>query len=139
MATLQSAIDEIQTEVRALSGIRSAPDEPPDQMGAYPFAVAYAGKGVWSSQTPETKVGLHDIVIELHVARKDLARDVTSAMSYSDSIPNAIMLALKDGTFSAIETFADIAYEFVGMGWGGVDTLGFRFTVRAVKMSSAIS
>jgi len=52
MATLQSAIDEIQTEVRALSGIRSAPDEPPDQMGAYPFAVAYAGKGVW--ELPDT-------------------------------------------------------------------------------------
>ncbi len=139
MATLQSAIDEIQAQIRTLSGIRAAPDEPPDQISAYPFVVAYASSGEWRFQTPETKVGLHDIVVELHVARKDLPRDVQNAMSYSDSIPNAIMLALKDGTFSAIETFERITYEFVSLGWGGVDTIGFRFTVVGVKLSSTIS
>jgi hypothetical protein len=139
MATLQQAIDEIQTAILSLAGIRDAPSQPPEAMNAFPFVVCYPRTGIWEAQTPETKIGLHNLVVELHVARKDLPRDVEKALAYSESIPNVILLRFKDGTFTAIQMFDAITYEFLTMGWAGIDTIGFRFTITNVKMVSVIT
>lgn len=139
MATLQLAIDQIQDEVGALSGIRGAPDEPPDSINVFPFAVCYARSGSYYIGPPDVMTGLHTIVLELHVARKDLARDVATAMGYAKSIPNAIYSALKDGSLTAISTLGDIRYEFVPMTWAGQDTIGFRFYIEEVKTQDAIT
>ena len=87
----------------------------------------------------ETKVGLHNLVVELHVARKDLPRDIQKALVYSESIPNVILLKFKNGTFTAIEMLDTITYEFLAMAWAGVDTIGFRFTINQVKMVSTVA
>jgi len=87
MATLQAVIDQIQDEIGALSGIRAAPHEPPESMSAYPFAVAFVKSGNWTLGKPAgCMTGLHDIVVELHIARKDLARDYAAAMAYAKSV-----------------------------------------------------
>jgi len=139
MATLQKAIDQIQTEVGAISGIRAAPDEPPDQISVYPFAVCFADNGTYDIGPPEVMTGLHTITLELHIARKDLTRDVQKAMVYAKSIPNAIYKGFTDGNLAAIATLSTIRYEFGALGWGGIDTLGFRFFIEGVKTQDAIA
>lgn len=135
--TLQSAIAGAQTIVGAISGIRSAPAYPPEELSVFPFAVAYSGGGTWEFGPAGDKKGLHNIIVELHVQRKDLARDVTAAMAYSDSIPNALMLDTTLGGNAS--TFGRITYVFGPLGYGGIDTIGFRFTIEAVKIISALS
>ena len=139
MAVLQDAIDEIQVLMRALPGIRDAPDEPPDQIAAYPFVVAYASTGTWDAQTPETIIGLHNIIIELHIARRDLPHAVEEAMKYSDQIPDTLYKALRDQTISAIETWNNLTYIFGELNYDMVETIGFQFTLNGVKMREILT
>ena len=139
MATLQDAIDQIQGQVAAISGIRSAPTEPPDKPGAFPFAVCFTRSGVYQIGPPEVMTGLHVICVEVHVARRDLPRDVRAVMAYAKSIPDKIFSALKASSLTAISTFGDIRYEFGPMAYGGQDTIGFRFLLEDVKTQDTIS
>lgn len=139
MATLQAAIDEIQAQVATVSGIRAAPDEPPEAINAFPFAVCYASSGRYSIGPPDVMHGMHSIILEVHVARVDLARDVGRAMGYAKSIPNRVFYALKAGTLPALETIGAIRYEFGAMMYAGQKTLGFRFTLENVKTDDLIT
>ena len=146
MATLQAVIDQIQDVVAAISGIRAAPHEPPDNINIYPFAVAFAKTGTWTLGKPTgCMTGMHDIVIELHTGvRKDLARDVTAAMAYAKSVPNAIGTAqLVTVSLTALEAIGSITYEFGPMVWGPLDksvnTIGWRWTIHNVKTIDALT
>ena len=142
MATVQEAIDQIAADLRALTGIRGAPDEPPEQMAVYPFIVCYTRSGSWEIAPVGVRKGLHNIAVELHVARKDLARDVQGAMAYSDSVPNALLKALTtsgDRFASTISTFQRISYTFGPMEWAGQATIGFRWTLEGVKIENEIT
>lgn len=138
MATLQDFIDQVQDAVGALSGIRGAPDEPPESINVFPFAVAYARDGTYEQQKGMMK-GLHNVVVELHVARKDLARDVQAAMGYAKSVPNAILDAQEDGNLAAASWLGRISYTFGPMAWAGQETIGFRFVIEDVRTEDAIT
>lgn len=131
--SIESVVEELQGVVADISGIRAAPVYPPDAMSVYPFAVCYARSGVYQIGPPEVMTGLHTVVIEVHVARKDLARDVAGVIGYADAVPAAIFAALADGTLTSTLTIATIRYEFGPLGWAGVDTLGYRFYLEGVK------
>lgn len=139
MATLQDAIDQIQAEMKSLPGMRLAPSEPPDSLDVFPFSVCYAEAGEYNIGPPELMTGLHTIVVEIHVSRRDLVHDVRTAMRYAKSAPNEIFDAFKSGTLTAIQTLERITYTFGGLGWGGAETLGFRFRLERVKTQDEIS
>jgi hypothetical protein len=143
MATLQQVIEEIQADLRAISGIRAAPDQAPDQINLFPFVVAFPGPGRWYSNVPGNKILLASIIVELHVARKDLARDIQAAMEFAESIPNALLkpVATETGDCfnNTIATFGEITYTFGPLGWGETDTFGWRWTINNVKLQSNIT
>ena len=138
MATLQQVIDQIQDAVGALSGIRAAPDEPPESLNVYPFALAYSRDG-FHEQRQGKMVGTHNIVVELHVARKDLARDIATAMGYAKSVPDAIFAAQEDGSIAGASWLGRISYTFGPMAWAEQPTIGFRFVVEDVRTEDDIS
>lgn len=141
MSTLQDSIDRIQAVVGNLSGIRGAPDEPPEKISAFPFALCYAKSGLYKCGPagPTKMTGLHTLVLELHVARKDLPRDVALAMAYAKSIPNALYKDFLAGTLVGVEAFVGISYAFGPLWWGGQNTLGFTFTLEGVKTMDTIT
>ena len=140
MSVLQNAIIEIQKQIRTLPGIRSAPDSPTPRVDAYPFVVTYLGEGQWSEEPAGMKTGLHVLIVELHVVTKDQPRDVTTAMEYAESLPNLLFKRLDiDSWAGTVQTVEAISYTFGALGWGDVDTLGFRFRIRGVKVQSAIT
>jgi hypothetical protein len=80
------------------------------------------------------QTGLHDVLVQLHVARKDLVLDVAAAMPYGDSVPEAIFA---DPTLGGkAQTFQRIDYEFGEMSYGGSPTVGWRWTVVGVKIQA---
>jgi hypothetical protein len=139
MATLQGAIDQIQGQIMNVSGIRAAPSEPPEKLNMFPFAVCFTRSGIYQIGPPEVMTGLHVICIEVHVARRDLPRDIRAAMVYAKSIPNKVFSALKASSLTAISTLGNIRYEFGPMAYGGQDTLGFRFLLEDVKTQDTIT
>jgi hypothetical protein len=139
---LKNVITQVATYLAALSGIRAAPTAPPENIqGNYPFVITRPDTGTFTTMSAAFKRGEHSIVIELHVARKDLPRDVATAMPFCDSIPNLLMSQLFDDKWGGtIDTFRDISYRFVSWNWeGGLTTIGFEFTVRGIKIQGAIT
>lgn len=139
VTALDDAIDEIIDELQTISGIRRVPDEPPEDNKAFPFAVVYPSTGLYEQIMTLEMRALHSINIELHIARQDLPRDYDKVMALIDVIPYELMKKLKDGNFTALDTFGTINYLFGPLSWGGVDTLGVTYTMKNVKVKTAIT
>jgi hypothetical protein len=90
MPAIQAVVEQIQDAMGALEGMKSAPDSPPESIDAFPFAVSYEGPGSWDYYAGG-KRWLGQIYTELHVARKDLPRDIQQIAFYSDKVPGAII------------------------------------------------
>jgi len=140
--TLQSAIDEIMADlVAALTTVRSAPDDPPEQVAAFPFMTVHPGAGAWEGGPAGMKMGLHSITVELHVARSQgLARAVSEALGFAESVPNTIFKGRDADQFNhTIDTFDRITYTFGPLSWAGVDTFGWIFKVEGVKQMTVVA
>jgi hypothetical protein len=133
--TLQDAIEQVQIIAAAVTGVVAAPKLPPEQINQFPFAVAFPGDGEMNIEMGSLMDGVHNIVLEIHVARKDLPRDVDKAGVFIDSIPKALWS--KPTLNGRIRWFTKISYKFGPLGWGGVDTLGIRFTIHGIELATA--
>lgn len=138
MATLQDAIAEIMGVISGVPGIRKAPELPPESLSVFPYAVGYPGTGELANEPPDMMTGLHDVVVEVHVARKDLPVDAAQVLPYADSIPAALCAALRDAAFTTIQTWRTITYSFGGMSYNGIATLGYRFHIEGVKIQASL-
>ncbi len=130
IATITTAI---QTIAGALSGIRNAPSNPPDQVGAFPFAVTYPERGAFTagSLTKALTAGQHVIVTEIHVARKDLPRAVAGAIGYADLFHTALQA---DPTLGGSVLIIDsLTWEFGPLVWGAVETIGYRLRLTVTE------
>jgi len=105
--------------------------------------VVYPLTGEYKFGPPPQMKGLHNINIELHVARKDLPRDYLKVMDLIDIIPKELWNKLRTGGFSYLQTFggsdSGINYTFGPLSWGAVDTLGVTYTIPMVKIFTDVS
>lgn len=132
--TIQAAIGGLQAIVGAVTGIKGAPSYAPEQLGVDMVAVCYPGEGEISIRVASEMQGLHDLVLEIHAARKNLPTDIAALIGFGDTVPKAI---LNDTTLGGnADTFGSIGYKFGTMTYNGQPTIGWRFTVKAVKIRS---
>lgn len=140
--TLQAAIAQAQQYLKSLDGLRAAPEYPPDKLGAFPLAVAYAGPGAWLPGTPAgCHQGLHTIIIEIHTSRGDLAKAVEQLMPYVDSVPALLLDRLWNDRYwnGTLQTFQQITTTgLVASRWNGVETVALRFRVEGVKQTNTV-
>lgn len=146
MATPQQVITAIMADIQALTGMRGAPDEAPESINDYPYCVAWVESGTWTTDIPGSKIGLINIRLELHIARKDLPRDIRKAMVWADVIPNALLKPVAtttgdrfDGTVGAM---GEISFTFGELNYGTTNaekTIGFSFLIRDVKIQTDIT
>lgn len=122
------AVAKVQALAGALDGMRAAPEEPPEQMSVFPFAVSYIS-GVEISKHPGWFAYLFTIRTEIHIARKDLPRDVRKINPYATSFPAAIWadVQLSDSDGITVETVNTLTGSLVASEWGGVETLAWQF------------
>lgn len=140
MATIKDAIQEIVDELKNLRDLRNVPDAPPESNDRFPFVIVYPAAGEFQKQSAGFMINLHDINIELHVARKDLPRDFAGLVDIFDRIPHQLETGLEAGRFDAITTWATITYIGTDpMEYAGVDTLGVIFTMENVKLMDTVT
>jgi hypothetical protein len=136
--SLQDCIDDVADTIGAISGIRAAPHEPPEAISAYPTVITYPGAGEYRTGEPAGMLKyLGDIVVELHLARKDLPRDVAKVATYERSIPNDI---LEDTTLGGhCSTCGPVTSSgLIAMEWD-VPTIGIRYVIKNVKIQAAFT
>jgi hypothetical protein len=129
--TVYDAAKYVQSSIVSdISGIRSAPEDPPDNASVYPFAVCFPEGGNFTGNDDAGK-DFHDLVLQIHGTRKDLPRDYAAVIGYIEDVGHALR---DDPTLGDnVETIVgEITYSFGVMQWGGVETLGpqFKFTVK---------
>lgn len=141
MATVQNVIEAIQSDMLALDGMRAAPDYPPEMINVFPFSIAYAMNGSFAPFPAGAQTGLHQIVVDVHVARKDLPRDVEKMMPWLETVSNALLrsvgLQTGDRFANTIQTFERLEYRLTH--WEDIGTVGWRFTLVNVKLSAALT
>jgi hypothetical protein len=141
--SIKDTITEIQGVIASVTGVRQAPAFPPENLntlassGGDVFVVAYPSTGTVEHQFGALTY-LHNIFIEVHTSRKTLQQDTERVYDYLESIVNDICDALDQNTLTTLSTFGDLAYEFGALGWGNVDTIGYRITMQDVKIRCTI-
>ena len=136
-ASIVTAITEIVGVLRAVSGLKNVPINPPEQMNYDTYAVVYPEQGSVDVAPIGTRESLHNIAIDVLTTRTDLARDMARIIPFLDLIPTALLSEMTDSgdIFSnSIETFGKLTYSFISTDYGGTPVIGYRFVMEDVKI-----
>lgn len=138
MTTILQVVQAVQDQMLAVTGIKNAPDYVPENAGAYPLVITYPERGTVLAGSPAgVKRGLHNIVIEVHVKAADLGSALRVLMPLFDNITDKLC---KDTTLGGVvSTFGGIEYTLGALGLGGVNTVGWRFTLLDVKVDNILT
>ena len=135
---IQGAIERLQVLADALTGISQADVYPPEQLNVFPFVVVYPSAGRWVGGPAGMMKGIHDLVVEIHVQRTDLPRNVQAAMPAGEALAAAILSdPTLGGTVDTVLADNGLAYTFGALAWGGQATIGWRITV-PVKIQTVL-
>ena len=125
-----SAINALQDMWLGITGIRFAPDTPPDALGAFPFVVTYERSGELNPSEMHSgnfAPQKGQIWSDLHMARKDLPRDIAKVMTFR----NLFLDALRDdpNLSGYVMMCTRVSWTLTPMVYNGVDTIGYRFVL----------
>jgi hypothetical protein len=135
LTTIDSVCTTLQTALGGITGIKSAPSYPTEQAPDFPFVVAYPGGGKSAVEPAGSFTALHAVLVEFHVARKNLPSDVATSLGLFEALLEMLHQTLGDNAVAHKE----VKWEFSEMVWGDVQTLGYRFTIDDVKIITAIT
>jgi len=125
--TIELAIANLQTKALSLSGMKSAPTNPPEANVSFPFAVSYERTGRFLSHGSGFGDELVTIFTEIHVARTMLQTAIVQAMAFRDPF---LKLLLADPTLGGtVSTTNEIRWTFGALVWAGVETIGYRLEI----------
>lgn len=127
VTTLASVVAGIQGVLETVSGVRAAPDIPPEQWGPGVYALVYPATGTFEEMTEGRVQGDHTLHVLVCTPRVNLRTDWAAVIALGDSVPLAL---IDEGTLSgAILGTNQIRYSFGEFEWGGQTLLGWRFEV----------
>ena len=136
-------LDDVRAELASLPGLRRAYEDVPDSVNEMPGIVVYARSGDWRLDTHGkgdgvfTFLGVHTVVIELYLPRKDLPREMALIEFFADALPVHLLRAFITNRFTqtllnvgnpdtANNAVAPIRYRVVGESYAGQQHLNFE-------------
>lgn len=140
---IQDVINCMVTKIEEVSGIKGASAYMPEQLPSVDnWVVVYPGETTFIGGEPAGYMtALYSLVIEIHTPLKRLPGDIERIMPYFSAIPNALYSELfksrMDGTVDAIGEITSTG--LISLRYAGIDTIAFRYTVRDIKIQSAVS
>lgn len=127
---LVNAITYLQSQFKLIEGIRTAPDRPKESFSAFPFIVSFPVSGRFT-RAGHFLSSTHTIAVELHVARKDLQRDISKALSLHQPIIEAIHA--KKRLDNNVDTLGTASYDFGFLRWGKLQNVGYTYRFEVTK------
>lgn len=140
-SSLKEARLEIAKFMAQVDELAEAPVEIPDR-GPFPiFAVAHMGDGYFElhGMSYGELRGYHDLEVEMHVQRRDLARHYDLIEDLTQKVINHLSSKLKNSEFTKLHHWERIDYSLRSSKWGNVDTLAVFFIFRNVKVSTQVN
>lgn len=140
---IQDVISRLATKIDAVSGIKGVDEYLPEALPSVEnWVVIYPGEALFIGGAPSGYMtALYSVVIEIHTPRTVLPHAVKRIVGYFDDIPNAIFEDLFNGYINnTVSTIGNITSTgLIAMQYAGIDTIGFRYTVRDIKIQTAVS
>jgi hypothetical protein len=132
----------IQGIVKALSGMKEAPDDPRAGAFSWPFALTYPAHGTFDSGPAGSSTGLHHIATDIMYARQpDLGLAYKTLGAYVDDFPAAILAdPTLGGHVTTIVSGADgppLSYTMGSGLYAGIEVIALRFDL-AVKILNTV-
>ncbi len=125
------AVKAIQTIMRTVTGISTAPDYPGP--GAFPLVITHLGTGEIIPGDPAGSVkSLDNIVVEVHV----LDQGLTAAFTTLETLhPLVYAKLVADVTFGGkLQTYSSITYGTTRTEWDGAATVARIYTLNDCKI-----
>lgn len=133
---LDAAIAEIQSLLKQIPGLKSAPSQPTENASAYPFLIVFADSGTWEKESASQVKGIHTITVEIHVSRKDLPRDIERVLPFGELVKDKLFADANATLGGTVDNIVDeVDYTFGPIGYGGVLTIGWQINI-PVKIRS---
>lgn len=129
--TSRAVVQAIAAKARAITGMRAAPDNPPDSIAVYPFAVTYFFRGSWYGADASWGEGKATYACDVHLARTP---DTGRQLETFAEMPRTLALAiLSDETLGgACTSVTDVRCQFTRMGYSGIETTGYHFEIDVI-------
>lgn len=136
MATLEGFQDELIAVVRAASGIRFAPDDPPSQIATTPAAIVWLTSGRVTNAPLGVATYLHDIRIGLLTGISNISIANQKILPKIEVVIEAILAKWQPGVtgFTNAQTLGQITYTYGPVEWGGVWLFGAVIDLEEVKI-----
>lgn len=135
MPTLSAIIAAVQDVTGAVTGIRFAPDVPPEQSvinGV--MAVCYPAEGKFDEITSGRERGEHTLHLLIATPWRNLRTDWARIIGLGDTIPRALLAA---GTLtSTVLQSNEIRYTFGPVEWGDQQMFGWIFYLDVLTVGS---
>lgn len=129
MPTLSQICAAVQDTVGTITGIRMAPDIPPEQFpGGGVVGMVYPATGTFNEITCGSREsGQHTLHLMVSTPREYLRSDWARVIGLGDTVPRALFTA---GTLSStVVQVLEIRYTFGGLEWGGQQLFGWLFEI----------
>lgn len=133
--TQYAIVQALAAKVRALTGVRNAPDDPPDTALAYPFAVTYFQSGTWRGDDATWKTAPQTYAIDLYLGRyPDAGRALAAGSEYPEQLGQAIVS--DENLALAVTLVSEVRCRFSRMNYIGIDCVGYHFEVDVTAISA---
>jgi hypothetical protein len=135
MPTLVAICAAVQDVVEDVTGIRFAPDVPPEQQaGGDVSAYCWPGTGTTLEITDGQQEAHHTLHLYIITPQRNQRTDFARVIALGDTVPGAL---LKEKTLSGTVLQIDqIRYTFGQLEWGGGQNLGWMFEIDVLASGS---
>ena len=139
MTNLQGAISELVAVIGAVNGVHHAPDEPGEQVSAWPAAMTYATDGISRNEPPDTVKSLHSVQVAVIMPLNDMRQATRAMLPLYETITAALYTHRNGRTSAHYDTFGEISYTLGPIDWPqGQVMYGYVFTIPAIKIRNTI-
>jgi hypothetical protein len=129
MPTLSQICAAVQDVLAAQTGIRFAPDIPPEQIASGDATgMVYPATGTFEQITCGSREsGRHTLHVMISTPRTYLRANWATVIGLGDTVPRALFVA---GTLSStVLQVLEVRYTFGGLEWAGQQLFGWLFEV----------
>ena len=136
---IEGAIAQIATVVGTVTGIRAAPNYPPDKMTYSPFAITYLGTAHLDNGPIGTRRDIFSVMIDVLIPMRKLDNDLATLTPFHDLIQAALQAQIRDngGKFNnsiqAWDGGLTVSY-LPKVDYAGLDCRGYRYEMLGIKI-----